>query len=503
MDFSTGFKSRFGEGLVADRAATSDRVVVIGGGVSGLAAAQRIATQSAANGARPLEIVVLEARERVGGAVYTQQRNGFLLETGADSFITNKPWGVELCDELGLTGQLLGTDPRYRRSFVVRKGRLLPVPEGFVMMAPSRIAPLLTTPILSARGKLRLLMDLVIPRKTDDTDESLAGFVKRRLGREALDRLVQPLVGGIYTADPNELSLKATLPQFAEMERAHGSLIRAAVHQRRSRRAAEGDSSGARYGLFVAPSEGMGAIPAALAASLPKGCVRLSTPVRRLSRTGPTSPWLIDLLDGPPLEAGSIVLATEAHASARLLEGFDPDLARHLRSIPYASSAIITLGFRRDQIAHPLDGFGAVVPTVERRSLLAVSFTSVKFPARAPVGTVLLRTFVGGATQPELFELDDAALESLARRELAELIGATGDPLLVEVSRHSRSMPQYTLGHLERVAAVRREASKHAGLALAGNAFDGVGVPDCIHSGRLAADAILAALLDASRKAVA
>ncbi len=208
--------------MVAERL-SSDKVVIIGGGLSGLTAAHRIA--SAAR--KSLVPLLIEARPRLGGAIWTDRRDGFVLEGGADSFITNKPWALELCRELGLADGLIGTDSGRRRSFVVRDGRLLPVPEGFVLMAPSRLAPLLTSPILSVRGKLRMLMDLVIPRKRDDTDESLAAFVKRRLGREALDRLVQPLVGGIYTADPNELSLKATLPQYPAMEKAHGGLIRA------------------------------------------------------------------------------------------------------------------------------------------------------------------------------------------------------------------------------------------------------------------------------------
>ena len=484
-------------------AGKADRVVIVGGGLSGLAAAHRIATRAEGTAGRPVEVTLLEARDRLGGAVWTDRRDGFTLEGGADSFITNKPWGLEVCRELGLADSLIGTDAQHRRSFVVRQGKLVPVPEGFVLMAPSRLGPLLTTPVLSLRGKLRVLMDLVIPRKADDSDESLAAFVKRRLGREALDRLVQPLVGGIYTADPNELSLKATLPQFAEMERKYGGLIRAGLRRRRESGSVDSESSGARYGLFVTPSEGMEAIPRALAASLPAGSVRTRQAVRRIGRPKAGGPWLIEPLNGPPIEAESVVLATEAHASARLLEGFDPDLARHLRSIPYASSAIVSLGYRRDAISHPLDGFGAVVPSIEGRSILAVSFTSVKFPRRAPAGTVLLRAFVGGATQPDLFELDDAALASLARRELGDLIGASGEPLLVDVSRHPRAMPQYTLGHVERVEAIRRELAKHGGLYLAGNAFDGVGVPDCLRSGREAAEALLARRAESARRAVA
>src|SRR5262249_23802802 len=226
---------------------------------------------------------------------------GFTIEGGADSFITNKPHAVDLCRALGLGDQLIGTDPQHRRSFVVREGRLMPVPEGFVLLAPNRLGPLLTTPILSLRGKLRMLLDLILPRRDDEGDESLAAFVKRRLGREALERLVQPLVAGIYTADPADLSLKATLPQFAAMEQAHGSLIRGALRQARQARSAEKNASGARYGLFVTLAEGMDTLPRALAAALPPGTVRTGTAVRRISRPDPVSPWLVELLDGPPL----------------------------------------------------------------------------------------------------------------------------------------------------------------------------------------------------------
>lgn len=483
------------------------RLLIIGGGLTGLTAAHRVASRvgSPAAGRRgPLDLVLLEARDRLGGAIWTDHRDGFTLEGGADSFITNKPWAVDLCRELGLGDRLIETDSRHRRSFVVHSGRLVPVPEGFVLMAPQKLLPLLTTPVLSLKGKLRLLLDLVKPRRQEDSDESLAAFVRRRLGREALERLVQPLVGGIYTADPNELSLKATLPQFPAMEREHGSLIRAALRQARAARSADRFVSGARYGLFLSIDQGMGTLPQTLAESLPPETFRTGSSVRRITRLNDQErPWLVELLDGSTLRSDAVLVTTEAHASARLLDGLDSDLALQLRSIPYASSAIVQVAFRRDQVAHPLDGFGAVVPIVENRSILAISFTSVKFPSRAPAGTVLMRVFVGGATQPELFEKDDAEIEALVLRELSELLGARGEPLLMDVARHPRGMPQYTLGHLDRVAAIREAQARHPGLFLAGNAFDGVGIPDCVRSGREAADAALALLLDASRTAAA
>jgi oxygen-dependent protoporphyrinogen oxidase len=483
-------------------AAGQDRVVIIGGGLSGLAAAHRLATCAGVS-RRPVEIVVLEAKDRVGGAIWTKRTDGFTIEGGADSFITNKPHAVALCQALGLSGQLIGTDPQHRRSFVVREGRLMPVPEGFVLMAPNRLGPLLATPILSLPGKLRMLLDLVLPRRDDEGDESLAAFVKRRLGREVLDRLVQPLVAGIYSADPADLSLKATLPQFPALERAHGSLIRGALRQARHERSAERNASGARYGLFVTLAEGMDTLPRTIAAALPQGTLRTGAAVRRISRPDPGSPWLVELLDGPPLPASAVVLATEAHAAARLVDGFDPELAQGLRAVPYASSLIVNVGYRRDQVAHPLDGFGAVVPAIERRSILAVSFLSVKFAHRAPPGTVLMRAFVGGAMQPELFDLDDATVTSRVRRDLTDLLGITGEPLLVEISRHGRTMPQYTLGHLDRVAAIRRQAARHSRLFLTGNAFDGVGIPDVIRNAQLAADAVLEGLADPAKPAAA
>ncbi len=478
------------------------RVVVVGGGLSGLAAAHRIHERSFSL-RRQIELVVVEAKDRVGGVIGTARFDGFTVEEGPDSFITNKPWGVEVCRRLGLGDQVIETDPSHRRSFVVRNGRLAPVPEGFVLMAPSRLLPVLTSPILSWRGKLRMLMDLVIPRRDDETEESLAAFVRRRLGREALDRLVQPLVAGIYTADPNDLSLKATLPQFLAMEREHGSLIRAARRAARDRDSlhVEEQASGARYGLFITLAEGMDTLPRALAASLPPGCIRTETAVRRVSRNGPVSPWLVELLDGPSIEADSVVLSTEAHAAARLLDSADPALALQLRAIPYASSIIVNSAYRRDQITHPLDGFGAVVPAIEGRPILAVSFLSVKFPNRAPAGTVLLRTFLGGATRPDQLDMDDDAISAVVQRELGDLIGASGEPLFVRIGRHPRAMPQYNLGHLERVASIRRHLSKHGGLYLTGIAYGGVGIPDCVHAAELTADALLDAVANPAASA--
>ncbi len=476
-----------------------DRIAVIGGGLSGLAAARRVLR--ARTPRRPLEVALFEAKNRLGGSIWTQRHDGFTLEAGADAFITNKPWGVELCHELGLADRLIETDAKHRRSFVLNRRRLVPVPEGFVMVAPSRLLPIMTTPILSWRGKIRLLMDLVLPKRGGRAEESLASFVRRRLGVEALERLVQPLVGGIYTADPNELSLQATLPQFARMEQEQGSLIRGARHQARRDRRLLRESSGARYGLFASLDEGMDVLIDALANSLPSGVVQTSQAVRRIVRNEVKSGWRVELLDGSIAEADAVVLATEAHAAARLLETHDSELALQLRSIPYASSLVVNIAYPRNAIAHPLDGFGVVIPAVENQQALAISFTSIKFPRRAPVGTALFRVFLGGALQPGLCELADDQIEAIVVNTMHELLGTRGAPLFVQISRHPRAMPQYTLGHLDRVEGIRRLVAHYPGLFLAGNAFDGVGIPDCIRGAHETADAVASYLMARGRAA--
>ena len=347
-------------------------------------------------------------------------------------------------------------------------------------------------------------MDLVIPRRDEESEESLAAFVRRRLGREALDRLVQPLVAGIYTADPNDLSLKATLPQFLAMEREHGSLILAGWRESRRRggRGLERQASGARYGMFVTLADGMDTLPRALARALPEGSVRTGTAVRRISRNEPVSPWLIELLDGPPLEADAVIVATEAHAAARFLDSQDPLLALQLRAIPYASSLIVNIAYRRDQISHPLDGFGVVVPAIEGRPILAVSFLSVKFPNRAPAGQrPLARVHRRRDASRAVRSRRSGGHRAGPRASWARLIGASGEPLFTRIGRHPRSMPQYNLGHLDRVANIRRHLAKYSRLYLAGVAYDGVGIPDCIHAAEMTADSLLDALANPAASA--
>ncbi|MDE3075360.1 MAG: protoporphyrinogen oxidase [Chloroflexota bacterium] len=444
------------------------RVVVIGGGVSGLAAAYRLHGRAA--------VTLLEAGQRLGGVVRTERRGGYVMETGPDSFL-NKLGIEDLCRELGLEKELIPARRENARSFVLRGRRLYPL-EGLYLMAPTSMASLVRSPLVSPLGKARMALDLVLPARRDGQDETLASFVRRRLGREALDRVAQPLVGGIYTADPERLSLAATMPQFLEMERQHGSVMRALWSKRKQ----TAPASGARYSLFLSFRGGMQTLVDALAARIDPP--RLGTRVSALARTADS--WDVQLDGGEHIEADAVCLCIPAREVARLV----PQLGE-LGTVPYGSPVTINFGFRREQVRHPLDGMGLVIPNVEGRSIIACSFSSTKFEGRASEGHVLLRAFVGETACAA--SASDEEVASRALRDLDDLLGVTGQPEQVMVSRLPASLPQYALGHLELLKRVEAAAAQLPCLALAGNGYRGVGVPDCIASGFAAAERLLAA----------
>jgi protoporphyrinogen/coproporphyrinogen III oxidase len=472
------------------------RIAVVGGGISGLSAAHRLLELADQTG-RPIELTLFEASERFGGVFGTQTIDGYTIETGADSFITSKPWGIDLCRRVGLADQLISTDDEHRRSLILHEGRPVPTPEGFELLVPRSLRALLASPLLSTEGKLRAAAEGFVPPRTDQSDESLAAFVRRRFGQELLERIVQPLVGGIYTSDPEQLSVHATLPRFVEMEREHGSLLRAVWQQRR--RASQHQSpdkipSGARYGLFVSLRDGMSTLLEALESRLQGRCtLHRHAPIASVTPQ-PGGGYSLAASNGNNAAFDRLIIALPTYRAADLIESWDGDLAARLRGIEYASSAIIVTGHHLKDVAHPLDAFGLVIPHLERRRIIAVSFLSRKFPARAPEGDVLLRTFVGGAMQPELLDCDDDQLVRLVRDELQQLLGVRGKPTVCVVTRYDRAMPQYHVGHEQRVAGIEAAVEAHPGIALAGNAYHGVGLPDAIHSGQQAADQIFASL---------
>lgn len=514
------------------------RIGIVGGGISGLAAAYRLVELAGRDGRVP-ELHLFEAGRRLGGIIETRRRGDYLVECGPDMFITDKPWARELCERLGLGAELIAPDPRFRGSLVVRDGRVLPVPTGFQLMAPTDLWAFLRSPVLSWRGKLRVLAEPMLPARRPGSgaaagasaeyvaDESLGAFVRRRFGREALERLVQPLVAGIYTADAEQLSLAATVPRFLELEQRYGSVIRGLLREQRARRqarraAASGKradrpfdeqakglgapqarevvGSGARYELFLTLRTGLQRLVDVVADRLAgRVHVHLGEAARAVERSAgdaartaePGGQGVFRLrTTARVVGLDALILAVPAYAAAELLHEAHRDLAEQLRSIPYASSVVVVSAHREADFAHPLAAYGLVVPRVEKRPILAVSFASRKFPGRAPQGHVLLRTFLGGALQPELCGRDDDELVSITESELRTLLGWRGRREFALVVRHERAMPQYTLGHLERVAAIESLTGAVPGLALAGSAFRGVGIPDSILSGQRAAEKV-------------
>lgn len=475
-------------------AAPPPRVVVIGGGIAGLAAAHYLAQSSGS-----AQVTLLEREPRLGGKIRTERIDDFLLEAGPDSFLSSKPRGVGLAAELGLADQLQSPVPHRHRAFVLSRGRLHSLPEGLSGLVPTRLQPVFASSLLSPAGKLRFAADFVLPPRAAGDDESLAAFVRRRLGTDAYDRLVEPLMAGIYAGDGDRLSLAATFPQLRAGELAHGGLIRGVLA---ASTAVAGSPARARP-AFLAPTGGLGDLVNALTRRLVTAGVDLragtaATKVRR-GAIDQASRYQIELETGECLATDAIVVAVPAYAAGELLNELDPPLAGELLSIPHGSTAIVNLAFRRDQVAHGLDGHGYIIPRIENRPALAATWVSQKWAGRAPAGLVLLRVFLGRFGQEDVLVRSDAELVALARAELAETVGATGEPALAEVRRWPWGMPQYVLGHLDRLERIESGVSRHPGLELAGNAYRGVGIPDVIASGEAAARAVLSQVAAAER----
>jgi len=476
-------------------AASQKIVAVVGGGIAGLVAAESLLSSRRD---RP-EVVLVERAPRCGGVVETRTSDGWLVERSADNFLAARPEGMALVERLGLAGELISVEESSRRALVCCRGQTLPVPTGFRLLAPGDPEGIRATDILSPEGKARVLAERSVPRRQAGSaalrDESLESFAVRRLGREAFDRLVQPLVAGIWTADPAKLSMAAACPEFLRMEEEHGSLS-VAEEQRLRLMGGAHRGEGARYGQFVTLASGMGAIPTRLAETLRRGgIVERRATATEISRES-DGRWRIVLTPADGAEESivvdGVVVALPAPAAAKVVA--DPPLAAELAGIEYAGSVVVVMGYGRGQIAHPLSAAGLVVPRIEGHHALAVSFSSSKFPGRAPVGHVLLRVFFGGALDPERSLLDDDRLVALAREELRALVGADGPPSIVEVARWPGAMPQYHLGHLDRLSRIESRLRELPGLALAGAAYEGVGIPQVIASGQAAAGRVLASI---------
>ena len=462
----------------ADRKQTSvtPKTVIIGGGISGLAAAYSLQKLEG----NDADYILLEASNHLGGKIVTYSGDGFLIEGGPDSFLTQKRAAVDLCRELGLGDQLIGSNHTATPStYVLSKGKLHPMPEGMMLMAPTMILPILRSKLISWPGKLRMGLEIFIGRNTTVADESLGTFVRRRMGSELLAKIAGPLMAGIHAGDPEELSLRSTFPMFTDMEKTHRSLV-LGMMKRKKQQAAQ-PSTGPRPSMFTTLSGGLQQLPNAIASRLNPQKVKLNCRVQSVASD--EGHYKISLADGTSLIADNVVFTTPAYVTAHILQHFDPSLAEELRKIRYVSTSTVSLAFRRSEITCDLNGFGFIVPAMEGRKINACSWSSTKFSHRAPDDFVLMRVFIGGAFSEGLAEQDEATLIAIARQELREIMGIAATPVLARAYRWTKSNPQYNVGHSARIDVIDRLVSAHPGLYLAGAAYRGSGIPDCIQSG--------------------
>lgn len=456
--------------------------LVVGAGMAGLTAAMRL--EDAIRGGRVRSYLVAEASPEPGGMVRTSHLDGYLIEDGPDMFFAEKPEVTELAGRLGLSHELIETNPDVRRSFIAVNGRLEPLPTGFFLTAPSQLRPFLVSGIIGPIGKLRMAMEPFVKPKRTAEDETVGAFVRRRFGRAALARIAQPMIGGIYAGDPDRLSAKWAMPKFVEWERRCGSVVWG-MKRKGSDPALGKRNAGPRYSMFQSFRSGMGTLPRAMAASLGPGRLRLGAPVRELRPI--EGGWSADVA-GREVRARSVILTLSAQLSARLTRPFAADLADHLSRLRYESCAIIQAGWLRSRVRHRLDGMGFVVPAEDGLPLMAGSFSSVKFEGRASKDKVLFRFFAGGAFGKDWMERSEKELWSAVRSQAGELLGLEGEPDFTKTLYHHGSMPQYEVGHDSWVERLRAGASRYTGLYLCGMMMDGVGIPDTVRAAGAAAD---------------
>jgi oxygen-dependent protoporphyrinogen oxidase len=485
------------------RIATTRRIAIIGGGIAGLSAAWSL--EKARRAGQPLEYRLFEAAGQLGGVVASETVDGCVVEGGPDSFLTEKPAAAALCRELGIGEQLLGSNDRERRTYILVGKRLIPLPDGLMFMVPTKLIPTALTPLFSWSTKLRMAREYLFPPAPAQQDESVAQMTRRHFGQETVDRLVSPLLSGVYGGDATQLSVRAVLPRMVEMEQKHGSLCRAMLATRKlvaEARAQSKTKPGPPPSLFTTLRNGMSQMVEALAAQLAPGSIHLSTPVESIRYNGQGSTdqrpdsqsgWTLSTAFGEESFDG-LILALPAWSAGGLLRPVDRLLGGLLTEIPYSSSITVNFGYGLDQLANLPQGFGYLVPTTEKRRMLACTFVHAKFAGRLPAGKGMLRCFLGGAGNDALLDETDATLTNLALGELADVLHLRAQPNFVRIHRWRRAMAQYGVGHLDRMQQVREAAAALPALALAGNAYQGIGVPDCIRTGQQAAESVLKSL---------
>ncbi|MHB8828552.1 MAG: protoporphyrinogen oxidase [Syntrophales bacterium] len=457
------------------------KIAIVGGGISALACAVSLKEKG-------FDFTLFEKENAVGGKLFTEKIGGFTIEGGPDSYLPEKIWSVQLIKKVGLADRMLCSNDERKGTFIYSGGRLHPLPEGVMLMVPTMIMPLAKSRLISWPGKMRMGMELFVPPRKDTKDESLAEFVTRRLGRECLEKIAEPLVAGIHTSNPDNMSVLATFPRFVEMERKSGSLIKGMVAA--MKRMPPPNPAGPRMTYFMSLKGGM--------RELVQGCVsyvgaeRIRTGVAVVSVEKKENGYRLTFSDGSTAEFDSVVIATPAYITKEILGKLDEELCGRLSAIAWSSSATVSIAFRKEDIKKPLPGFGFIVPRVENRRINACTWSSVKWSHRAAEDVTLIRSFVGGGHHEELVSLDDESLLAIVLEELRELIGIAAPPVFSKVYRWFQGMPKYTVGHLERIAAIDEKCGTHPGIFLIGCSYHGIGIGDCVNSGFEAAVAIAA-----------
>lgn len=467
------------------------RVGVLGGGIAGLAAALRcrdLARERDEN----VDVTIYERSQRVGGCIDTYRRGGFTLELGPDSILVDKPAGMELVRRFGLEAEIVATRPEYRGSRIARGRRLVPIPSDFRLFTPTSMVSLAKSGLLDAKGVLRAAMEPFVPKRRESGDESLAAFISRRFGRDVFDRIAQPLVGGIFGGDPARVSTQATMPYLQDAERRYGSLVRG---MQAARRAAGANAARPR---LVTLRSGLGTLTDALQNEL-AGSIRTGASVRKIARAeiDGRSSWSITFDDAPSAVCDALICALPAYEAARLFADIDPEMAQRLASIRYHSVTTVTMGFPSEKLPALPRCTGFVVPRIEHRRIMALTLTTQKYADRAPQGTTVLRAFVGGAFAPEFADAADDEIVAIVRAEIDDLLGIRSEPTLVIVRQWPNALPEYGVGHRDLVATLRQDAARIGSVALAGGAYDGAGIPDCIASAQGAAAALFEVAADA------
>ncbi|HBH02443.1 MAG TPA: protoporphyrinogen oxidase [Candidatus Rokubacteria bacterium] len=464
-----------------DNGSKMKKIAIVGGGISALACAVDLKEKG-------FDFTVFEKEDSAVGKLLTEKIGGLTIEGGPDSYLPEKVWSVQLIKKVGLAGEMLCSNDEHKGTFIYSGGRLHPLPEGVMLMVPTMIMPLVRSSLISWPGKIRMGMELFVPPRKDRKDESLAEFVTRRLGRECLEKIAEPLVAGIHTSNPDNMSVLATFPRFVEMERKSGSLIKSMVAA--MKKMPPPNPSGPKMTYFMSLKGGM--------QDLVRGCVsyigeeRVKTGTAVVSVVKQDGRYRLAFGDGSTADFDAVVLATPSYATKDILKSADEELCGRLSAIEWSSSATISLAFRKDDIIKSLPGFGFIIPRVENRRINACTWSSVKWSHRAPDDTQLIRSFVGGGHHEDLVSLGDAELLKIVLEELREIIGLTAEPVFSKVYRWFKGMPKYTVGHLERIAAIDEKLKEHKGLFLIGCSYRGIGMGDCVKSGFDAAAAIAA-----------